>query len=109
MKWNSVYALDFQAPALMGEQLTYLRGRQFMGHLVVRCFLPYAGLLSVEAMDRHAARFLEIDATLLIVSSGGRPLHRLWIDESPPLDTRVGRPLRAASSIGSVMVACAEG
>ena len=84
MKWNSVYALDFQAPALMGEQLTYLRGRQFMGHVVVLCFLPYAGLLSVEAMDRHAARFLEIDATLLIVSSGGRPLHRLWIDESPP-------------------------
>jgi len=84
MKRNSVYALDFQAPALMGEQLTYLRGRQFMGHVVVLCFLPYAGLLSVGAMDRHAARFLEIDATLLIVSSGGRPLHRLWIDQSPP-------------------------
>lgn len=82
MKRNGTYALDFQAPALVGTQLTYLRGRQFMGHLVVLCFLPHAGPLQMDAIDRYAGRFLGIGVTLLIVSPDGRSLHRLWIDQS---------------------------
>jgi alkyl hydroperoxide reductase subunit AhpC len=81
MKRNGTYALDFHVPALVGKQLSYLHGRQLMGRLVALCFLPYAGLLSVDEIDRHAARFQQVGATLLIVSSGARPLHQLWIDQ----------------------------
>ncbi|MEP6933942.1 MAG: redoxin domain-containing protein [Nitrospirota bacterium] len=81
MKRDGIYALDFHGPALVGRQLTYLHGQQFVGRWVALCFLPYAGCLSVAEIDRHAARFQQVGARLLIVSSGARPLHRLWIDQ----------------------------
>jgi peroxiredoxin len=81
MKRNGMYALDFNAPAVDGGQLIYLRGKHLMGRLVVLCFLPDAGLRADE-IDHHTQRFQKVDATLVIVSSGVRPLHRLWVD--PP-------------------------
>lgn len=102
MKRNGMYVLNFQSPALVGGRLTYLHGEQFAGRVVALCFLPYAGILSADAIDRHAARFQQIGATLLIVSSGARPLHRLWIDQSekpwtPVLADPCGRLQRSFS------------
>ena len=34
MGQNRMYVLDFQSPALVGKQLTYLRATQFAGQLV---------------------------------------------------------------------------
>ncbi|MEO5955755.1 MAG: redoxin domain-containing protein [Nitrospiraceae bacterium] len=81
MKRNGMYALHFHSPALIGGRLTYLHGRQFAGRVIALCFLPYAGLLSVGEIDRHAARFQQIGAALLIVDSSARPLHRVWVDQ----------------------------
>lgn len=81
MKRNGMRALDFQGPALIEGHLTYLRGTRYVNKVVVLCFLPYVGLLSAGEIDRHAARFGEVGATLLIVSSGVHPLHRLWIGQ----------------------------
>ena len=81
MKQNGMYALDFKVPALDGGQLIYLRGEQFVGRLVALCFLPDTGLTADE-IDHHAQRFLKMDATLVMVSPGVRPLHRLWVDGS---------------------------
>ena len=78
MKRNGMHALDFHGPALVEGHLTYLRAMRYTNRVVALCFLPYAGLLSAEEIDRHAARFEEVGATLLIVSSGVRPLDRLW-------------------------------
>lgn len=79
MKGNGMYALDFNTPALDGGQLIYLRGKHLVGRLVVLCFFPDAGLKADE-IDHHTQRFQKVDATLVIVSSGARPLHRLWVD-----------------------------
>lgn len=87
MKRNGMYALDFHGPALVGGALTYLRGMRYVNSIVALCFLPYAGLLSPGEIDRQAARFEEIGATLLIVSS--RPLHRLWIGQPGKPNTPV--------------------
>jgi alkyl hydroperoxide reductase subunit AhpC len=81
MKRNGMYMLDFHGPALVERQLTYLHGQQLVRRLVALCFLPYAGLVSVDEIDRHAARFQQAGATLLIVDSSARPFHRLWIDQ----------------------------
>jgi alkyl hydroperoxide reductase subunit AhpC len=81
MKRNGMHALDFQGPALVGGHITYLRGMRYVNKVVALCFLPYVGLLSAGEIDRHAARFGEVGATLLIVSSGVHPLHRLWIGQ----------------------------
>lgn len=89
MKRNGMHALDFHGPALVERHLTYLRGTRYMNRVVVLCFLPYVGLLSADEIDRHAARFEEAGATLLIVSSGGRPLHRLWIEQQNKPNTPV--------------------
>jgi len=89
MKRNGMHALDFHGPALVEGHLTYLRGTRYMNRVVVLCFLPYVGLLSADEIDRHAARFEEAGATLLIVSSGGRPLHRLWIEQQNKPNTPV--------------------
>lgn len=107
MKRNGMQVLDFHAPALVGRQLTYLSGKQFVGRLVALCFLPYTGYVAAEALDRHAERFQRIDATLLIVSSGVRPFHRLWIDywEKPWLPVLVDPCGRLHRSFG---VAVAE-
>ena len=79
MKQNGMYALDFKVPALDGGELIYLRGEQFVGRLVALCFLPDTGLTADE-IDHHAQRFRKVDATLVMVSPGVRPLHRLWVD-----------------------------
>ena len=78
MKRNGMYALNFNAPALDGGEFIYLRGKHLMGSLVVLCFLPCADILTTIEIDRHAQRFRNAGATLIIVSSGERPLHRFW-------------------------------
>lgn len=78
MKRNGIYALDFHGPALIGGEIKYLRGRQFLDKVLALCFLPYPGLVPTEMIDRQACRLREVDATLLLVASGTRPLHRLW-------------------------------
>jgi alkyl hydroperoxide reductase subunit AhpC len=60
-----------------------------MNRVVALCFLPYVGLLSADEINRHAARFEEVGATLLIVSSGVRPLDRLWIEQPVKPNTPV--------------------
>ena len=82
MKQNGMHVLDFHVPAMVGKQLIYLRGEHLAGRLVVLCFLPYAALISGEKIDHQADQFQEIETALLIVVSGPRPLHRLWIDQS---------------------------
>jgi alkyl hydroperoxide reductase subunit AhpC len=96
MKRNGMHALGFHGPALMGGDLTYLRGTQYVNRVVALCFLPYVGLLPVDEIDRHAAQFDEVGATLLIVSSGVHPLDRLWIwqqdkTNTPALEDFCGR------------------
>lgn len=78
---NGMHALDFHGPALVGGALTYLRGTRYIDQVVALCFLPYAGIVSADMIDRHARNFHDIDAALLIVASGTRPLHRLWGDQ----------------------------
>lgn len=82
MKRNGTYALDFQVPALVGRQLSYLCGRQLVGRVVALCFPQDPERLSAPALDRHAARFQRMDAALLIVSADARPLHRWGDDQS---------------------------
>jgi hypothetical protein len=89
MKCNGMFALDIHGPALVGGALTYLRGTRYRNRVVALCFLPYAGLLSAGEIDRHAVRFDEVGATLLIVSAGARPLHRLWLGQSEKPKTPV--------------------
>jgi peroxiredoxin len=89
MKRNGMHALDFHGPALVEGHLTYLRGTRYVNRIVALCFLPYAGLLSADEIDRHAAQFEEVGATLLIVSSGVRPLDRLWIGQPVKPNTPV--------------------
>ncbi len=89
MKRNGMHALDFHGTALVGGDLTYLNGTRYMNRVVALCFLPYVSLLSAGEIDRHAARFDKVGATLLIVSSSARPLHRLWIGHRDKPNTPV--------------------
>ncbi len=89
MKRNGMHALDFHGPALVGGDLIYLSGTRYLNRVVALCFLPHTGLLSSGEIDRHAARFDEIGATLLIVNSGVHPLHRLWIGQPDKPNTPV--------------------
>jgi alkyl hydroperoxide reductase subunit AhpC len=82
MERNGMHVLDFQAPALVRKQLTYLRATQFADQLVALYFLPYAVIVVVETLDHQAERFQWIDATLLVVSSSDHPFHRMWIEQS---------------------------
>ena len=81
MKQPGMRGLDFQGPALVGGALTYLHGARYVDRVVALCFLPYAGQISAAQIDRHAKRFHEVDAALVIVASGVCPLHRLWIGQ----------------------------
>ena len=89
MKRQGMRALDFRAPALMGGELTYLRGTRYVNRVVALCFLPAARFVSAEMIERHTQRFEELNATLLIVDSGAHPLHRWWTDEREKPSTRV--------------------
>lgn len=79
MKRNGTRALNFQGPALVEGELTYLHAARYADRVVALCFLPYIGLVSAEMIDRQAERFQGIEAALVIVASGARPLHRVWI------------------------------
>lgn len=71
---------SFRAPALVEGRLTYLGSTQFAGRWTALCFLPYVGIVEPDFLDHQADNLDRIDTTLLIVSSGTRPLHRVWLD-----------------------------
>lgn len=71
---------SFRAPALVAGTLTYLDSKQFTGRWTALCFLPYVGIVEPDFLDHQAENLDRIDTTLLIVSSGTRPLHRVWMD-----------------------------
>ncbi|MCP9456581.1 MAG: peroxiredoxin family protein [Nitrospira sp.] len=72
--------LRFRVPALVAGRLTYLDSVQLIGRWTALCFLPYVGIVEPAFLDHQADRFDRLDTTLLIVCSGARPLHRVWID-----------------------------
>jgi peroxiredoxin (alkyl hydroperoxide reductase subunit C) len=73
-------APSFRAPALVAGQLTCLGSTQFTGRWTALCFLPYVGIVEPDFLDHQADNLDRIDTTLLIVSSGTRSLHRMWLD-----------------------------
>lgn len=83
MKRIGAPSLNFRAPALVAGTLTYLGSTQFTGRWTALCFLPYVGIVEPDFLDHQANHLDRIDTTLLIVSSGARPLHRVWIDRPP--------------------------
>ncbi len=84
MKRYGMHALDFHGPALVEGALTYLRGARYAKQVVALCFLPYPGIVPAVMIDEQAQGFHDVDATLLIVASGARPLHRLWTAQARP-------------------------
>lgn len=93
-------SLNFRAPAFVNGQLTYLGSMQFIGRWTALCFLPYVGIVEPDFLDQQADHLDQIDTTLLIVSSGTRPLHRVWLDRpttprTPLLYDPLGRLHRA--------------
>lgn len=107
MKRNGMPTLDFHGPALVEGNLTYLRGTRYLQRVVALCFLPYVGILSAGDIDRQAARFEEVGATLLIVNSGAHPLHRLWIGQldkpDAPIFADIGGKLRQSFGVVAAM------
>lgn len=81
MKRNGMRALGFQGPALVGGHLTYLHGACYVNKVVALCFLPYPGHVAATMIDSQARRFSDLGAAFLIVASGARPLHRLWVEQ----------------------------
>ena len=73
-------APNFRASALVAGTFTYLDSTQFTGRWMALCFLPYVGIVKPDFLDHQADNLDRIDTTLLIVSSGTRPLHRVWLD-----------------------------
>lgn len=82
MKHNGMPILTFRATALVHGSVSYVDARQYIGRSAVICFLPYASMVPIEQLDREACLFQDIDVELLIVISGTRPLHRLWLGQS---------------------------
>lgn len=80
MKRIGAPLLNFRAPALVAGTLTYLGSTQFIGRWTALCFLPYVGIVEPDFLDHQADHLDRLDTTLLIVSSGTRPLHRMWIN-----------------------------
>lgn len=89
MKQNGMYALDFHGPALMHGDLAYLHARQYVDRIVALCFLPDVSCVSTKMIERQGRRFENADVTLLIVASGARPLHRMWIGQRSKPSTPV--------------------
>ena len=75
-------APSFRALALVAGTLTYLGSTQFAGRWTTLCFLPYVGIVEPDFLDHQADNLDRIGTTLLIVSSGTRPLHRMWIGDT---------------------------
>lgn len=70
----------FRVPALANGHLSdYFDSVLFRGRWVALSFLPYVGVIDITFFNRQAETFKQIDTVLLIVNSGSRPLHRLWI------------------------------
>lgn len=82
MKHNGMPILTFRATALVNGSVAYVDAKQYTGRSTVICFLPYAALIPIEQLDREARLFNDVEAELLIVISGPRPLHRLWLGQS---------------------------
>ncbi|BCA56635.1 peroxiredoxin [Nitrospira sp. KM1] len=82
MKQNGSYVLNFRGPALVGQQLTFVHGKQFEGRTMALCFLPYAGLIAPDKADHASEQFEFVGTTLVIVVSGAYPMHRLWSPHS---------------------------
>lgn len=103
---------SFRAPALVEGRLTYLGSTQFAGRWTAICFLPYVGIVEPDFLDHQADRLDRIDTTLLIVSSGTRPLHRLWLDRpakprTPLLYDPLGRLHRSFGvAVAQIPVRC---
>lgn len=103
---------SFRAPALVEDRLTYLGSTQFAGRWTAICFLPYVGIVEPDFLDHQADRLDRIDTTLLIVSSGTRPLHRLWLDRptkprTPLLYDPLGRLHRSFGvAVAQIPVRC---
>lgn len=89
MRRHGMYALDFCSPALVEGALTYVRGQRYAGQVVALCFVPYAGLLLPDVIERCAARFEEVESALLLVVSGARPLYWMWLEDARQLRTPV--------------------
>ncbi len=102
----------FRAPTLVAGRLTYLDSARLIGRWTALCFLPYVGIVEPAFLDHQADRFDRLDTTLLIICSGTRPLHRLWIDRptkprTPLLYDSLGRLHRAFSVVpGQTPVRC---
>jgi alkyl hydroperoxide reductase subunit AhpC len=103
---------SFRAPALVEGWLTYLGSTQFAGRWTAICFLPYVGIVEPDFLDHQADHLDRIDTTLLIVSSGTRPLHRLWLDRpttprTPLLYDPLGRLHRSFGvAVAQIPVRC---
>ena len=110
MKRNGMQALDFHGPALVRGDLTYLHGAHYVHKVVALCFLPSAGLVPAALIDRHAEGFQGVDAALVMVASGARLLHRLWIgQEDMPLTPVLADPCgRLHRSLGVVVAGPAQ-
>lgn len=80
MRHIGMPAPGFRVPALLAGTLTYLGSTQFTDRWTAVCFLPYVGIVKPDFLDHHAGHLDRLDTTLLIVSSGTRPLHRVWLD-----------------------------
>ena len=82
MKHIGTQVLNFRVPALVDRQITYLHGQQFLGQFVALCFVLDAQYLSPALIEYAAAQFQRVGATLIMVGSTRRPLHRLRIDQT---------------------------
>jgi len=105
-------APSFRAPALVAGTLTYLDSTQFAGRWTAVCFLPYFGIVEPDFLDHQTNNFDRIDTTLLIVSSGTRTLHRMWLDRpttprTPLLYDPLGRLHRSFGvAVAQIPVRC---
>jgi alkyl hydroperoxide reductase subunit AhpC len=80
---------------LIEGRLVLLDSTQFAGRMVALCFLPYVSIVDPDFLDRQADDLDGIGTTLLIVSSGTRPLHRVWMDrQAKPCTPLLYDPLR---------------
>jgi|CXWL01.1.fsa_nt_gi hypothetical protein len=76
MKRIGAPSLNFWIPALVHGQLASLDAKQFAGRWMALRFLPLWHTGRAAFLDHQADGLDQIDMTLLVVSSGVRPLHR---------------------------------
>ena len=76
MKRIGAPSLNFLIPALVHGQLASLDAKQFADRWRALRFLPLWRTGGTALLDHQADGLDQIDTTLLVVSSGARPLHR---------------------------------